>query len=160
MQAVSKRYSHRSLAIVVAVPLVAAALWMARGATSQMVDDEVRHGVRSRAQVLSVDGDRAVVRIALPTETVLADIARHGDYVAGDTVLVVHDPADPGRASEVGAPMPSTVLARSLVVAAPIALFLIASWMVMRRQPDDDTERPPRHGAVRGGRVVEPQPAR
>ena len=155
-----KRYPHRSFALLLSVPLVVAALWLMRGATSQMVDGEVRHGVSSRALVLSVDGDHAIVRIALPTENVVADVTRHGDYVAGDTVRVVHDPADPGRASEVGAPMPSTALERSLVVAAPIVLAMLGFWAFMRRPTDDDIEQPPRHGVVRGGRVVEPQPAR
>ena len=160
MQAVPKRYPHRSIALFLSVPLVVAALWLVRSATSQMVDGEVRHGVRSRALVLSADGDHATVRIALPTENVVADVTRHGDFVAGDTIAVVHDPVDPGRASELGAPIPSTALERSLVVAAPIVLVMLGCRAFMRRRLDDDAEQPPRHGAVRGGRVVEPQPAR
>jgi hypothetical protein len=160
MHAVSRRPLLRSTAVIVGVPLLVAALWLVRSATTRMSDAEVRHGVRSRAVVLAVDGDHATVRIVRPTDTVVTVINRHASYAVGDTIRVVHDPVDPGRASELGAPVPSTALQRSLVVAAPIILTVFACWWYMRRHPEDDAEDTGRRDVVRGGRLLQPEPAR
>ena len=160
MQAVSTRFLRRPIAIALSVPLVVAGLWLMRGETSALSDGEVRHGVHTRAVVLAVDGDEATVRIVRPADTVVTVINRHGDYVVGDTIRVVHDIVDPGRASELGAPTPSTPLQRGVAVAAPLLLVIAGSWWYSRRHPEGDDAAPARSGVVRGGRVLESEPAR
>jgi hypothetical protein len=160
MEAVSTRSLLRSTAIAMSVPLLVVALWLVRGVTTGMSDAEVRHGVLSRAAVLAVDGDEATVRIVRPSDTVTTVINRHGDYAAGDTIRVVHDPVDPRRASELGAPMPSTALERGLVVGVPIALAALGAWWFLRRPPEGEADAPARADTVRGGRVLQTEPAR
>jgi hypothetical protein len=149
-----KRFLPRSIVVALCVPLVVAALWLVRDATAKLSDAEVRHGVQTRAQVLGVDGDRATVRIPAFDDAVVTTITRHGDYAAGDTVRVVYDTVDPTRASELGAPAPSTPLTRGLVVVALFAIVTGGGWLFLRRRPDV-----PQAGrdVVRGGRELQPQ---
>jgi hypothetical protein len=157
MQAM-KRTFLRSTAVVLSVPLVVAALWLMRDATAQLSDTEVRHGVYTGAQVLDVDGDRATVRIPLVDDTIVATITRHGDYAVGDTVGVVYDTVDPARASELGAPAPSSPLTRGLVVGGLLVIVMAGGWLFLGRRPDVPVadEVGPRD-VVRGGRELQPQ---
>ena len=158
---VMKPTPMRSIALAVFVPLAVAALWLARDATSSLSDGEVRHGVTTGALVLDVDGDRATVRIPRPDDNVVTTITRHGDYAAGDTVRVVYDAVDPARASELGAPAPSTPLARGLVVGVPLLIAAAGCWLYLRRHPGEPMADAVRRGdVVRGGREVQPQLAR
>ena len=155
MEAVTKP-PLRTIAVILIVPLAVAALWLLRGATGELSDSAVRHGVQVRALVLSVDGDTATVRIPRPDDDVVTTIARHGDYAAGDTTLVVYDAVDPGRASELGAPAPSQPVERALVVAGIAAAVVAGAWVLSRRTGRDDDEVVRPH-EVRGGRLLQPE---
>lgn len=159
MEAVSKRGFLRAAVALLSVPLLVLAAWLVRDVTSSMSDDEVRHGVVARALVLTTDGDMATVRIPLPDADVVTGIEAHRTYAAGDTVPVIYDVTDPRRASEQGAPAPSSPLTRALAVTVLCAVVVACALLPSRRRADGETPRA-RGSEVRGGRAVEPASAR
>jgi hypothetical protein len=160
MQVMKKQRPTRSIGLAFCVTLALAALLFVRDATARLSDTEVRHGVHTGALVLAVDADRATVRIPRPDDDVVTTITRHGDYTAGDTIGVVYDVVDPARASEQGAPAPSTLAGRALVVAVPLLLAAAAAWLSLRRPDEPMADEVNRRDVVRGGREVQPQLAR
>jgi hypothetical protein len=159
MAAVPKRAALRAAAVLVSVLLAGLALWSLRGITRSLSDGEVRHGVATRAVVLTAQGDTATVRIPLPDADVVTDIEAHRTYAAGDTVPVVYDPIDPARASEHGAPASSSPLSRGLIVAGLFVAGLcvcVAGSALSTRRSMHRASAVHAGNEVRGGRAIEP----